>query len=130
MVGHQFIEHAEARSIDVLVGQEIILVPFECGVGHLDRVQGCERPIDQAWARISWHNRRLRFLECIHRGGHGKARPTVYETLGSLDLLECLHYVLVQCVELGKVQAGRHCGRIAEESRHLVKGDNIIHVYG
>ncbi len=54
----------------------------------------------------------------------------MYETLGALDLLECLHNVLVQCSELGKVRAGHHCGEIAKESHHLVEGDDVIHVYG
>jgi hypothetical protein len=52
------------------------------------------------------------------------------KNLGALDLLECLHYVLEQCTEHGKVQEGRHCGGIAKESCHLIKGDNVIHVYG
>ncbi len=54
----------------------------------------------------------------------------MYETLGALNLLECLYYVSAQCAELGKVKAGHHCGGIAKESCHLVEGDNVIHVYG
>ena len=61
LVRHQFIEHAEARSIDVLVGQEIILVPFKCSVSHLVHVWGYKQHIDRARTGISWHDKRLRF---------------------------------------------------------------------
>ncbi len=127
---NQILEHPEACTIDVFVHQEVLLVLFECGIGHLDPGRSCKWCVYRGWARIAWYNKRVRFKEGVHCGGHGEARPAMDEAQGAFKLLQGFHDVLVKCAELGKVQVGRHCGGITKESHFYVKGDDGIHFNG
>jgi hypothetical protein len=112
------------------VHQEVLLVSFERGINHLDCGGSCKWCVHRGWAWITRQDEWIRFEEGVHCRGHGEARPAMDEALGAFELLQGFHDMLEKCAELGKVQAGCHCGVITKESCYFVEGDNAIHFNG